>query len=155
MLDSKLIENLEFRIQQEELSSRIYEQMSLWLDDNGYLNLSKVYKTYSEEELKHANWAKEFLLNYGLTPKLKALPTPDLELENLQDVFNLTLEHEQEISKQCEEMASIALKMSNHGLYALASKYCAEQVEEIGKAITNLDILKLSKDMLVVDSYFK
>lgn len=155
MLDKKLIEALEYRIQQEELSSRIYEQMSLWLNDNGFLNISKVYATYSQEELKHASWAKDFLLNYGLTPNLKALLAPELELNSLEDVFQQTLEHEQNITKQCEEMASLALKEANHGLYALASKYCAEQVEEIGKAITNLDILKLSKDMLVVDSYFK
>lgn len=155
MLDTKLITLLEYRIQQEELSSRIYEQMSLWLNDKGFLNLSKVYKNYASEELKHADWAKDFLLNYGLTPNLKSLPAPELELESLQDVFQQTLDHELEVTKQCEEMASVALKVNNHGLYALASKYCAEQVEEVGKAITNLDVLALSSDMLVVDNYFK
>ena len=155
MLDTKLITLLEYRIQQEELSSRIYEQMSLWLEDKGYLNLAKVYSTYSKEELTHARWAKDFLLNYGLTPNLKVLTAPDLDLNNLNDVFQQTLDHELEVTKQCEEMASIALKLNNHGMYALASKYCAEQVEEIGKSITNLDILKLSSDMLVIDNYFK
>lgn len=155
MLDQKLVTLLEYRIQQEELSSRIYEQMALWLNDNGYLNLAKVYDNYSREELTHAKWAKDFLLNYGITPKLKNLTAPELELTSLNDVFQQTLDHELEVTKQCEEMAAIALKMGNHGLYALASKYCAEQVEEIGKAITNLDILKLSADMLVVDNYFK
>ena len=76
-----------------------------------------------------------------------------MEINSLQDVFDVTLEHELEVTRQCEELASIALKENNFVLYTLALKYCAEQQEEIGKAITNLDILKLSTDMLVIDHY--
>ena len=76
-----------------------------------------------------------------------------MEISGLKDVFEVTLEHELEVTKQCEDLATLALKEGNHVLYALASKYCAEQQEEIGKAITNLDILKLSTDMLIIDHY--
>lgn len=153
LLDKKIVDTLEYRIQQEEFSSRLYEQMHLWLDDNGYLNTAALYKIYSDEEMKHAGWSKSYLLDYGYTPKLRKLDSPDIELNSLQDVFEATLEHELEITKQCEDLASQALKEGNHVLYALASKYCAEQQEEIGKAVTNLDILALSNDMLIVDHY--
>lgn len=153
LLSSKIIDNLNYRIQQEDFSSRMYEQMHLWLDDNGYLNTAALYKKYASEESNHADWAKEFLLDYGITPTLMKLESPELELNSLQDVFEATLEHELDITRQCNELATLALKENHHVLYALASKYMAEQQEEIGKAITNLDILKLTNDMLIVDHY--
>lgn len=153
ILSKKVIDTLNYRIQQEEFSSRIYEQMALWLNDNGYLNTAKVYKVYASEEANHSDWAKSFLLDYGVTPTLLPLQSPDMGVGSLLDVFEATLEHELEITKQCEELATTALKENNHVLYSLALKYCGEQQEEIGKAITNLDILKLSNDMLVVDNY--
>lgn len=153
MLKPNIINLLNYRIQQEELSSRIYEQMSLWLNNYGFLNLSKLYKKYSEEELKHADWSKSYLLDYGIVPELKTLAAPDLDYSSLKEILDLTLSHEEEITRQCEELASTAMKNGEHVLYALASKYCAEQQEEIGKAITNLDIFKLSTDMLIIDTY--
>jgi len=153
LLDKKVIDILEYRIKKEEESSRLYEQMSLWLNDNGYLNTSKLYKIYANEENNHSDWAKSFLLDYGITPTLMPLSSPVIELNTLQDVFEATLEYELLITKGCEELASEALKLNNHILYSLALKYCKEQQEEIGKAITNLDILALSNDMLIIDNY--
>ena len=60
LLDKKVIDILEYRIKKEEESSRLYEQMSLWLNDNGYLNTSKLYKIYANEENNHSDWAKSF-----------------------------------------------------------------------------------------------
>ena len=153
LLSKKIVDTLNYRIQQEDFSSRLYEQLALWLNDNGYLNTSSLYKRYASEESNHADWAKSFLLDYGVTPTLLKLESPEMEISGLKDVFEVTLEHELEITKQCEELATTALKEGNHVLYHLASKYCGEQQEEIGKAITNLDILKLSSDMLIIDHY--
>ena len=153
LLSKKIVDTLNYRIQQEDFSSRLYEQLALWLNDNGYLNTSKLYERYSSEESNHSDWAKSFLLDYGVTPTLMKLESPEMEVNSLQDVFDVTLEHELEITRQCEELATTALKEGNHVLYHLASKYCGEQQEEIGKAITNLDILKLSSDMLIIDHY--
>lgn len=153
LLSKKIVDILNYRIQQEDFSSRIYEQLSLWLNDKGYLNTSKLYERYSSEELNHSDWAKSFLLDYGITPTLMKLESPEMEISSLQDVFDVTLEHELDITRQCEELASTALKEGNYVLYNLALKYCGEQQEEIGKSLELLDILKLSSDMLIIDHY--
>lgn len=153
LLNDKVVETLNYRIQQEEHSSRIYEQLSLWLNNQGLLNFSELFKKYAEEEMKHAQWSKNYLLDYGITPCLTSLPSPEMEIESLLDVLEAAYDHEVLITQQCEDLASTALKEGNHVLYALASKYCAEQQEEIGKSITNLDIYKLSTDMLIIDHY--
>lgn len=153
LLDKKIVDLLEYRIQQEEFSSRLYEDMHLWLEDKGYTNLAKVYKEYAEEEMEHAGWAKKFLLSFGIKPKLKVLNSPESSYETCLDILEATYEHEWEISKQCEEMASEALKMGKNMLYSLALKYCDEQIDELDKAIAFLDIYKLTNDMLVFDDY--
>jgi ferritin len=153
LLNNKTVDALNYRIQQEEHSSRIYEQASLWLDNKGLLNCSKLFKNYADEEMVHATFAKQFLLDYGITPCLDPLPSPEIEYETLLDVFEAAHEHELLVTKQCNDLATLALKENNHVLYQLALRYCTEQQEEIGKTITLLDILKMSTDMLVVDHY--
>lgn len=153
LLNRSVVDALNYRIQQEEFSSRLYEQMSLWLNNEGFLNCSELYKKYSDEELKHAQWSKSYLLDYGVTPCLMKLESPEMEISSLKDVFEATLEHELEVTKQCEDLATLALKENNHVLYQLASKYCAEQQEEIGKSLELESLLKLSSDMLIIDHY--
>lgn len=153
LLNDKVIETLNYRIQQEEHSSRIYEQLALWLDNKGYLNFAKLFHKYADEEMIHAGFSKSYLLDYGITPCLQSIPSPEMEIESLLDVLEAAYDHELLVTQQCEDLASMALKEGNHVLYQLAAKYCSEQQEEIGKSITNLDIYKLSTDMLVIDNY--
>jgi ferritin len=153
LLDKKVVETLNYRTQQEELSARIYEQISLWFNNLGYKHLATLYKKYADEEMNHAGFSKSYLLDYGYTPELRTLDAPDMSYNSCLEVFQLTLDHELEVTRQCTELASLGLKEGNHVLYALASKYCAEQQEEIGKAINLLDIEKLTADKLILDTY--
>lgn len=153
LLKPEIVELLEYRIQQEEFSARIYEQMRLWFDDKGYKNFAKLYESYVVDEMVHAGWAKSFLLDYGYTPKLKPLLSPDAEYTSCMEILEATLEHELLVTKQCEKLAMTGLKNDMPVLHALGLKYCAEQQEEIGKAITIIDIAKLTSDMLVLDNY--
>ena len=152
LLDKKCIETLNYRIQQEEDSARLYEQCSLFLDNMGMKNLSALYKKYADEEMGHAKWSKSYLLDYRITPELRQLKDVDRSYSTVKEILDITLEHELEITRQVTELAELALQEGNHVLYALASKYCAEQQEEIGKATTNLDIFALTTDLLIFDS---
>ena len=62
-ISENLIKILNYRIVQEEFSSRLYKAMAIWLDFKGFNGAAKLWNTYSEEELKHANWAYEYLLD--------------------------------------------------------------------------------------------
>jgi ferritin len=153
MIGAKTIEILEYRIQQEEYSSRLYEQIALILDNKGYLNTAKLFEKYSTEELNHAGWAKSFLLDYGVAPTLKPLPSTEVEITCCKDAFQAAMDHELLVTKQCEELADFAMSSKAHVLYTLALKYCAEQQEEIGKIQTLLDVCNLSDNCLLTDQY--
>lgn len=135
------IDILNLRIEQEEYSSRFYEAMSLWLNNNGYVGAAKAWKKDAEGEMEHAQWAKDFLLDMGVTPTLFSLSEPPHEYTGLPDVIRQSFDHEVKITQQCNELANYAFLNGNHLLYQLAIKYMQEQQEEMGKVQTYVDKL--------------
>jgi ferritin len=127
------IAHLNYRIQQEEYSSRIYLAMSMWLNNSGYLGAAKLWKTYSEEEFKHADWAREYLLAMGVQPLTPKLEAPTQVFPGLPEIVQQSFDHELEVTRQCKELADMAFKKADHMLYTLCLQYVKEQVEEHSK----------------------
>ena len=142
LINDKVIALLNYRIQQEEVSSRLYEQMYLYLEDKGYIVAAQVWKKFANEEMVHVQWAKDYLLAYGVKPELMDLDAPICEFEDLYDISKQSLEHEILITEQCNNLASEALKMNDHVLYSLAQKYLSEQIEEMDKTQTIVDMFE-------------
>ena len=107
-VNPKTVELLNYRIQQEEFSSRMYYQMYLWLDNVGYMNSSKVWKRYAEEEYKHKTWAEEWLLSFGVMPCLCPLESPPETYTSLVDIIEATYLHEEDVTKQCNDLYAYA-----------------------------------------------
>jgi ferritin len=143
LIDDSCISFLNYRIQQEEYSSRIYLSMSMWLNNNGYLNAAKIWKKYSDEEIGHADIARKYLLNMGVQPATPALEQP---IENykggLPEIIRKSHEHEIEITMQISDLAKHAMKDGSHMLYELALHYLREQNEEMGKTQDLVDQLE-------------
>lgn len=157
LISEEAIKALTYRIQQEELSSRLYHQMSLYLNDKGYINSAKLWQKYADEEMNHAGWAKEFLLDNGVKPELEDLDAPICDFNGLPDIIQKSFDHEISITEQCNELAQKALARNEFMLFALAQKYCAEQQEELGKLQTALDLLETfgteKHTLLLLDSH--
>lgn len=132
---------LNYRILQEEYSSRLYLSMSLWLNNTGYKNAGSLWKKYSEEEQNHADWAKTYLLSMGVQPTTPALDAPGDTYEGLPQIIRLSFAHEIAVTKQCKELADAAVGEKDHMLYTLAHKYLSEQIEEHDKMQNLLDQL--------------
>ena len=139
-VNPKTVELLNYRIQQEEFSSRMYYQMYLWLDNAGYMNSSKVWQRYAEEEYKHKTWAEEWLLSFGVMPCLCPLESPIETYASLADIIEATYLHEEDVTKQCNDLYAYACE-NETSLIPLALKYVSEQVEEMNKVITLKDVL--------------
>ena len=142
MITEECVKYLNYRIEQEEYSSRIYRAMAMWLDDNGYKGAAKEWRKYSTEEMAHADFARDYLLNLGVQPNTPALQSPTQTFSGLPQIIEMSYEHEIEITRQCKELASHAMKMADHLLYELALKYLHEQQEEMGKMQDLMDELE-------------
>jgi len=142
LISDDCLKMLNYRIEQEDYSSRVYLAMSMWLDDKGYMNASKLWKKYSDEERTHADLARQYLLDLGLRPLTAMLNQPVQEFSGFPQIIKDTYEHEAVITNQCKELASHALKLGDHMLYQLAGTYLKEQIEELGKAQNLVDQLE-------------
>lgn len=133
---------LNFRIEQEEFSSRLYLAMSMHLNNEGYTGAASLWKKYSDEEMAHANWARTYLLSMGVTPDTPALKKPKTEYPGcLPEIIKESFDHEIVVTKQIKDMADKAFKSGDHMLYELCLSYLKEQVEEHDKTQTWLDKL--------------
>jgi ferritin len=142
LLSEECVKYLNYRIEQEELSSRLYLSMSLWLNNKGYEGAAKLWKQYSNEELTHADWSREYLLSFGVQPQTPALSMQQQLFSGLPEIIKLSYDHEIEVSKQCKDLATEAFKKGDHMLYELALKYLKEQVEEHNKMQNWMDQLE-------------
>lgn len=141
MIDDHCIKYLNYRIQQEELSARIYLSMSMWLNNEGYTGAAALWRKYSDEEMGHANWSRDYLLAMGVTPETPALDAQPLTYGGLPEIIRASFEHEIVVTKQIKVMASEAMKKGDHMLYELCLRYLKEQVEEHDKTQTWVDKL--------------
>lgn len=142
LLSDACITLLNYRIEQEEFSSRLYLSMSMWLNDNGYKHSAALWKKYSDEEQSHADWAKDYLLAMGIQPATPALAAPGDTYASLPEIIRKSYKHEVEVTMQCKALADKAMAGGDHMLYTLAEKYLTEQIEEHDKMQNLIDQLE-------------
>lgn len=141
-LSRKIIDLLNFRINAEEESSRIYLAASLSLEDKAYFNAAKLYRKYSNEELAHADKAREYLLSFNILPETRPIQSVKTDYEGLVDIIYATLDHEALVTQQCKELAKAALDEQDFLTFNLAQFYLAEQQEEMMKSFDLMNHLE-------------
>lgn len=141
MISENIISLLNYRIQQEEASSRLYLAMGQWLQRFGYLGAASAWLKSAEEEASHAKWAYDYLQSLSILPEIPALPRPKQDFQGLPEIIEDTYQHEVIITKQCNDLAKACLDESDHLTIQLAYKYLAEQVEEMDRVNTYMDLL--------------
>jgi ferritin len=142
LISEYCVDYLNYRIQQEEYSSRIYLSMSMWLNNKGYTGASSLWKKYSDEEMTHATWSRTYLLSFGIQPLTPRLDQPAQEFGGLPQIIKASFDHEIVVSEQIKKMADESFKKGDHMLYELCLKYMKEQVEEHDKTQTWMDKLE-------------
>lgn len=146
LIPQEIVDLLNYRVNQEEHSSRIYYAMHEWLDDKGYFGAASMLKEWSEEEMEHAGWARKFLEDYDFLPDVKAIGSVQTDFVSLKDVMNKAYKHEVDITLQCNDLSSEISKQNCWCAMPLALKFMEEQTDELGKTSSWLDRLDLVGD---------
>jgi len=155
LIPEEIVKLLNYRINQEELSARLYYAMSEWLENKGYFGAAGMIKRWSDEETIHANWAVDFLEAYDYLPEIGALEDVPTEYKSLKDCISKSYDHEVEITDQCNELASRVVKASCFCAMPLALKYMHEQTDELEK--TNKWLTRVSmvaddpRELMLID----
>ena len=138
-LNPKTVALLNERIKEEQFSSQLYKSMAVALNFYGFAGAAKLWEKYSQEELKHMEWAYEFLLDCDYLPEVPQLEKPKAFKGDLIQVINDSYLHEQKITASCKNLAHVAQEVGDCLTFTLALKYVAEQREELQKTKYWLD----------------
>lgn len=152
-INQEVIDILQYRIQQEQYASKVYEQMSLFLQNESYLNMAKVWSKFSKEELEHAELAKNYLLSFNVMPELMSVEEPMNDFKDAKDVIQKTFDLEVKTTNQVKELSDKAMELKDWSLFNLAQEYTEIQIHEMNEVYDLVDIAKLTNDNLILDKY--
>lgn len=141
LLSEAMVNLLNYRIEQEEMSARLYLAMSLWLSNEGYLGAGSLWKIYSNEEMAHADWARTHILSFGVQPLTPKLEMPQQNFTGLPQIIEMSYKHEITVSTQIKKLTAEALREGDFMVYELGLRYMKEQVEEHDKMQNWMDRL--------------
>ena len=134
---------LNYRISEEEKSSRLYKAMAIKLELAGLAGAAKLWYKYSDEEATHAKWAYDYLLSLNVQPEIPELPTPEYDYQGLEKVIIDSLAHEEKITEQCNGLTKASFDNNDFMTYELGLKYITEQREELEKLLYWKDQIEL------------
>ena len=134
MLKENLSAALSKQFNFELYSAYIYLEMSAYCDRNGLTGFANWLNVQAQEELAHAMHMYEYILERGAYPVFEDVKKSPYDFENIIEVFEKTLAHEQIVTGRINDIASLALKENDHAAYIFIQWYVNEQVEEEANA---------------------
>ncbi len=128
---SKNLENaINEQINFEFYSAYTYLAMSAYAEEIDFPGVANFFKIQAQEELDHARRMYDYLFQKGGKVVLEAIEKPKAEFDNLLNIFEEGLKHEQTVTKRIYDIANIALDEKEHATMSFLSWFVDEQVEE-------------------------
>jgi ferritin len=131
------------QVQKEASSSQFYLAMASWAERNGLNGTAKFMYQHSDEERFHMLKLIHFINERGGKALIPSLEQPPKEFSNLENVFELLLEHEIRVTESINNLVDICLQQKDYTTHNFVQWYVSEQLEEEALARTVLDKLRL------------
>lgn len=144
MLNKKVEKALNDQIRIEAESSQVYLAMASWAEINGYPGTSAFLYRHSDEERLHMLKLVKFVNDRGGQAIIPALPAPEADCKNLQNIFTTLLEHETAVTAEINNVVEVCLDEKDYTTHNFMQWYVSEQIEEETLARNVLDKLKLA-----------
>ncbi|MBV4411628.1 non-heme ferritin [Enterobacteriaceae bacterium YMB-R22] len=130
MLQSDMIDKLNAQMNLELYSSLLYQQMSAWCSYHSYEGAAAFLRRHAQEEMTHMQRLFDYLTDTGNLPRIEALASPFADYSSLDELFKITLEHEQLITRKINELAHFAMTSQDYPTFNFLQWYVSEQHEE-------------------------
>ena len=143
MLSEKLTQALSEQVNAEYYSAYLYLAMSAAADQFGLKGAANWLFVQAQEEMAHGTHIYQYILERGAAPTFAEIKKPPAAFANIQEIFEMTLSHEREVTRRINAIATLAMQESDHACYQFMMWYVNEQVEEEANAQEILDKLRL------------
>lgn len=130
MNNEKLIKALNEQLNFEIESAYIYKGMANWLASEDWNGFSHFMTKQVYEELEHAGKIERFLLEIGEKIELTEVPQPKNEYASVNEVMQIALEHEKEVTRRFNNLMDIAREVDDKRIEIFLQWFITEQVEE-------------------------
>ena len=142
-MNARVEHALNDQVVKENSSSQFYLAMASWAENNGLNGTAKFLYNQSDEERFHMLKLIKFINERGGKAVVPGLDQPPTEFKNLENVFELLLEHELSVTASINDLVDICLQEKDYSTHNFVQWYVSEQLEEEELARTILDKLKL------------
>ncbi|MBN1820422.1 MAG: ferritin [Prolixibacteraceae bacterium] len=143
MLKPKVLEAINNQINAEYYSAFLYLSMSAYFYNKGLPGFANWMYIQYQEELTHGNKFFAYIHERGCKAEIKAIEQVETGFENILEVWEKVLAHEQKVTALINNIMDIAIKESDHATISFLKWFVDEQVEEEANVTEVLDTLKL------------
>jgi len=131
-----------------------YVALSTWLDTEALPELSKYFAAQAEEERAHAMKMVKFLGDTDRTVVFPALDSPKSDFESVEQVVQLALDQEVEVTDQIKAIYDAAAANNDRVTQNFLQWFLEEQVEEVASMDTLLKITRRAgSDLFRLEDY--
>lgn len=143
MISKELQDSLIQQLNKEYQSAYIYLGMSAYCSKEGFNGAANWFLIQYQEEVTHGMKLFKYLEDQNVDIKLPLIQEVEVRFNSLLDVFQKSLEHEQTMTKNLNDLSDLAMKDKDHATYNLLQWYVTEQVEEEATVSGIIDHIKL------------
>jgi ferritin len=143
MIKKDVLDALNEQINAESYSAYMYLSMAAYFENIGLSGFAHWMKIQYQEEAAHAIKFFNYVTGRGGKVILKAIPQVPFEFENVVDVFEKTLEHENHVTELINNLVDVAVATSDHASQSFLKWFIDEQVEEETNVEKILSTLRL------------
>ena len=146
MLSKHLNEELNNQIMYEFFSAHLYLAMAAKFESLDFVGASNYMKVQAEEEKSHAMKIFDFIAKKGGDIEILGFETPVVKGNDILEIFEETLEHEQWVTKRINLLMDIAQEERDYSAISFLNWFIDEQVEEESNADAIIKKLRLIGD---------
>jgi bacterioferritin B len=156
IIKEKTVEAMNTQIASEFTASAQYIAIAVYFDEEGLPDLANFFYRQSEEEREHAMKFVRFMLEAGAKPTIPAVPDLRNEFSSVADAVEFALEQEKHVTRQIDDLVSIAQTEGDHTSHNFLQWFVTEQVEEVSSMTALLQTIKHAGGaLLLVEDYVR
>jgi len=142
-MKEKMLKTLNEQINKEIYSAYLYLSMSAYLMSKNLPGFANYMRVQYQEEMSHAMKLYDYLLERGEKVILKEIAAVKTEWEDVIDIFEDTLKHEEFITDSINNVLGVAHDVRDYATINMLQWYVNEQVEEEAHVSGVLEQLKM------------
>lgn len=154
LISKKLEQAINQQIGNEFGASLEYLQIASYFEAEDMLKFAQIFFDQSDEERFHAMKFLRYVLDTGGQVDIPAIGKPRRDFESPVDAVQAALDWEVTVTKQINGLVDIAVEEKDYIAQEFLRWFVNEQLEEISKMSTILNIIKRSGgNLLMAETY--